>query len=180
VPIIGGLGRLVPNKGVDILIEACVHLKARNAPFQCVIHGVEEDGGVASFVEKRKLANLSETEFSLPGWSEAPDEFLRSVDIFCMPSRREVLSSALLEALAAGRPIVCTRVPGLETAFDDGVEGFFVDIEDSEQLADALELLIRDRGLRLTMGEAARRRAAQFDVKVVGVQLRKALEELTA
>jgi glycosyltransferase involved in cell wall biosynthesis len=96
-----------------------------------------------------------------------------------MPSRREVLSIALLESLAAGRPIVCMKIPGLEEVFDQGVEGYFVDMEDDRQLADMLSLLLSDRALRLKMGRAARRRAHAFDINVVGGQLKNAVRELS-
>jgi glycosyltransferase involved in cell wall biosynthesis len=46
VPVIGGLGRLVPNKGFDVLLSACARLKERGIAFQCIIHGVDDRGGV--------------------------------------------------------------------------------------------------------------------------------------
>jgi len=178
VPVIGGLGRLVPNKGFDVLLGALGLLKARGIAFRCVVHGVDDAGGVTALENMRDQFGLSAEEVSFPGWTAEPQAFLRSVDIFCLPSRREVQSLALLEALAAGRPIVCTRVPGLEQVFTDGVEGIFVDIEDEAGLADALEALLRDRTRRLAMGRAARLRARDFDINAVGAQLRAALEDL--
>jgi len=178
VPVIGGLGRLVPNKGFDVLLGALVLLKERSTAFRCVIHGVDDAGSVAAFEKMRGQLGLGAHEVAFPGWTAEPQAFLRSLDIFCLPSRREVQSIALLEALAAGRPIVCARIPGLEQVFTEGVEGIFVDIEDRVGLADALDALLRDRDKRLAMGRAARRRAHDFDVDAVGGRLRAALEEL--
>jgi len=178
VPVIGGLGRLVPNKGFDVLLKALALLKARGTAFRCVIQGVDEAGSVAHFENMRDQLGLGAEEAAFPGWTDQPQAFLRSVDIFCLPSRREVQSLALLEALAAGRPIVCTRVPGLEQVFTDGVEGQFVDIEDETGLAGVLGVLLHDRDRRLAMGRAARRRARDFDITAVGAQLRTALEDL--
>ena len=179
VPIIGGLGRLVPNKGFDVLLSACAELKARGIAFRCIVHGVDTQGSVASHEKIRDQLGLDESEVSFAGWTDDPHRFLREIDIFCMPSRREVLSIALLESLAAGRPVVCTNVPGLEQVFAHGVEGYFVDIEDDRQLADMLGILLLDRALRIKMGRAARRRAHDFDINVVGRQLENAVRELS-
>ena len=178
VPIIGSLGRLVPNKGFDVLLSACAKLKERGIAFQCIVHGFDNKGSVAPYEIMRDRLGLNENEVSFPGWTAEPHQFLREIDIFCMPSRREVQSIALLESLAAGRPIVCTNIPGLGSVFEHGVEGYFVDIEDDEQLADVLCILLLDRALRLEMGRAARRRAYDFDVNVVSGQLKNALREL--
>ena len=180
VPLIGGLGRLVPNKGFDILIEALAKLKRRGIAFSCIIHGVDEAGSTASFEAMRDKAGLSADDLAFPGWTQAPHDFLRSLDIFAMPSRREVLSIALLEALSAGRPIVCARVPGLEDVFSEGREGFFVDIGDVEGLAEALEKLLLDRELRATMGKAARERSRRFDIGAIGAEMKAALGSLIA
>ena len=179
IPIIGGLGRLVPNKGFDILMSACSKLKQRGVPFRCIIHGVDEGGSVAPFERMRDSFDLSSEDVAIPGWTDDPVAFLRSLDIFCMPSRKEVLSIALLEALAAGRPIVCSRTPGLEAILTDAVEGLFVNLGDDIGLADALETMLRNRDLRIRMGQAARLRAADFDISVIGPRLKNALIELS-
>ena len=178
VPLIGGLGRLVPNKGFDILFQALGRLKLRGIRFECIIHGVDERGSTSDFEALRSQAGLSKDDVAFPGWTTSPHDFLRSLDIFAMPSRREVLSIALLEALEAGRPIVCARVPGLEDVFTEGREGFFVDIGDVNGLEGALEKLLLDASLRSTMGKAARERARRFEIGAVGVEMREALQSL--
>jgi|GEM_PF-5611698 len=180
IPLIGGLGRLVPNKGFDILLEALAILKRRGTAFSCIIHGVDDNGRTESFEAMRDRLGLDANEVAFPGWTKTPHDFLRSLDIFAMPSRREVLSIALLEALAAGRPIVCAQVPGLEDVFSEGNEGFFVDIGDVEGLATALESLLNNAKLRGQMGHAARERARRFDIATIGLEMRNALESLMA
>ena len=179
IPLIGGLGRLVPNKGFDILIKALAKLKRRGIAFSCIVHGVDETGGTASFEAMREQAGLSPDDLAFPGWTQTPQDFLRSLDIFAMPSRREVLSIALLEALSAGRPIVCARVPGLEDVFTEGREGLFVDIGDVDGLVAALEKLLHDPELRVTMGQSARERSRRFDIGVIGAEMKTALSELS-
>lgn len=177
-PVIGGLGRLVPNKGFDILMQALLILKKKGVPFYCVIHGLDEKNSTQTFVKKRDAIGLTSEDVFFGGWTSDPDMFLRSIDIFCMPSRREVLSIALLQALAAGRPIICTRIPGFEDVFQNSVEGFFVDIENVDQLAHKLKLLLCDHHLRLEMGRRARKRAERFEIAQIGKELRNSLESL--
>jgi len=178
VPIIGSLGRLVPNKGFDVLLSACTKLKERGTAFQCIVHGLDNKGSVTPYESMRDHLGLNQNEFSFAGWTSEPHQFLREIDIFCMPSRREVQSIALLESLAAGRPIVCSNIPGFESIFKHGVEGYFVNIDDDEQLARILNVLLRDRALRLKMGRAARRRAYDFDINVVSRHMKIAVREL--
>jgi len=177
---IGALGRIAPNKGFDVLVAACRKLADTGLDVRCVIGGVDLEGKVDSLAQLRDAAGLTPAQIELPGWISDPAAFLRSLDIFVMSSRREVLSIALLEALESGRPIVCTRVPGLESVFDDGVEGLFVDIEDAQGLADAIATLVNDRPRALAMAAAARTRARQYDLPVIGARLRQALAELAA
>lgn len=176
---IGALGRIAPNKGFDVLVAACRKLADTGVDIRCVIGGVDLDGKVDSLAKLRDEAGLSPAQVELPGWISDPAAFLRSLDIFVMSSRREVLSIALLEALESGRPIVCTRVPGLESVFDDGVEGLFVDIEDAQGLADAIAAIVKDRPRARAMAAAARTRARQYDLPVIGERLRIALAELS-
>lgn len=177
---IGALGRIAPNKGFDILIEACRLLVERAVKVRCVIGGVDLEGKTEALAALRAAAGLSPEDVHFPGWISDPAAFLRSLDVFVMPSRREVLSIALLEALEAGRPIVCTRVPGLESVFDHGTEGLFVDLEDPRGLADAIASLVAQPEMARAMAAAARRRAAQFDLPVIGRRLSEALHELAA
>ncbi len=177
---IGALGRIAPNKGFDVLVEACRLLAQSGVKVRCVIGGVDLQGTTDELVRLRDAAGLSPEQLHLPGWISDPAAFLRSLDIFVMPSRREVLSIALLEAMEAGRPIVCTRVPGLESVFDDGKEGLFVDIEDAKGLADAIASLVRSPEKAKAMAAAARSRAATYDLPAIGKRLYQALEDLAA
>jgi glycosyltransferase involved in cell wall biosynthesis len=79
--------------------------------------------------------------------------------IVCLPSYREGLPKALIEASAAGRAIVTTNVPGCRDVVEDGVTGVLVPPRQFGLLAEALEKLIMDSGLRLRLGRAARSRA---------------------
>ena len=92
--------------------------------------------------------------------------------IVCMPSYREGLPKSLLEAAAAGRPIVTTDVPGCREVVIDGVNGFLVAPGDATQLAAKLGLLLEDAELRRRMGVQGRKRAeAEFGSDAVISQI---------
>jgi glycosyltransferase involved in cell wall biosynthesis len=81
---------------------------------------------------------------------------IASSHIVCLPSYREGLPKSLLEAAAAGRPMVATDVPGCREVVLPGVTGLLVQPRDAEQLAAALERLISDPAMRERMGHSAR------------------------
>ncbi len=88
-------------------------------------------------------------------------ELLRGVDLLALPSRIEGFPYTILEAMAAGVPVVATRVYGIPEAVDDGVTGTLVGVGDVGALSAAFSTLIGDRALRSRMGNAARRRFEQ-------------------
>jgi len=88
-------------------------------------------------------------------------ELSAACDVFCMPStKREGLARAIIEAMAYRVPPVVTDAGGSPELVVDGVSGFVVPPRDAQGLADAIEKLYRDKGLRQRMGEAARERIA--------------------
>ena len=88
-------------------------------------------------------------------------EILAEADIACLPSYREGLPKALLEAMAVGLPCVTTDVPGCRSVVSDGDNGLLVPVRDVAALATALAKLIGDPGLRQRMGRRGRARVEQ-------------------
>lgn len=103
----------------------------------------------------------------------APD--LHDALVFALPSSREGLPTAMLEAMAAARPVVVTDVGHVRTVVRDGVDGFIVPVGDIDALTDRLDVLLRDRRLTGAMGQAGRQRAAAHDVGTVANRLRDVL-----
>ncbi|MCA1961093.1 MAG: glycosyltransferase family 4 protein [Desulfomonile sp.] len=152
---IGFVGRLVHQKGVDVLMQA-VALLEPELPFVIDIVG---DG--AERQELRSLAaNLGvEDRVRFLGWKAGEElpELYRRMDAFVLPSRDEGMPNVVLEAMASGLPVVATRVAGTEELVCDGKTGLIVPPEDHQALAAALRRTITDGTARTAMGAAGRR-----------------------
>ncbi|UDF03952.1 glycosyltransferase [Asticcacaulis sp. AND118] len=140
-PRIGSLGRLHVNKGFDVLIRAASVLRDRGTDVSLVIAG---DGP-----EKEALNTLIadlrlEDRVALLGWIEPPDGFLASLDLFVLSSRVEPFGLVVAEAMAAGAPIVSTRIDGPRHILRDGELAGMVPPEDPQALADAIEAVAKD------------------------------------
>jgi glycosyltransferase involved in cell wall biosynthesis len=108
-------------------------------------------------------------------------ELLAAADIACIPSLREGLSVFSLEAMAAGVPVVASRVGGLPESVAEGVTGLLAEPGDEAALAAALERLLADRDLRERMGVAARERARErFSARAMAEKTERLYEELLA
>src|SRR5262249_4735618 len=97
--------------------------------------------------------------FALPGAVADVPGFLAGLDVAVLPSRAEGMSNALLEYMAAGRPVVATPVGATPEVIEDGVHGLLVQPGDPEALAAAIGRLLSDLALASRLGAAARARA---------------------
>jgi glycosyltransferase involved in cell wall biosynthesis len=150
------LASLVHRKGLDVLLDALS--RAREESLTLWIAG---DGPDRSSLEARsERLGLSGRVRFLGHRADAPD-LLAACDIFVLPSRREGLGVAALEAMAARRPVVASRVGGLAEAVVDGKTGMLVPPEDPGALALALDRLAADPELRLRLGEAGPARVSE-------------------
>jgi glycosyltransferase involved in cell wall biosynthesis len=103
---------------------------------------------------------------------------LAGLDVFCMTSRFEGLSIALLEAMANGIPPVVTAVGGIPEAVRDEIDGLLVPPGDARATASALGRVVRDDGLRRRLGLAARARAEVFDLDAAVRRLEQIYESV--
>jgi glycosyltransferase involved in cell wall biosynthesis len=165
-PRIISIGRLVAFKGFDYLIDACAELVRRGLEFTCEIIG---DGPLRGDLEARiRKLNLSDRVHLLGSLSQAVVlEKLRSADIFALASvtdiqgASDVFPTVIIEAMAAARPVVSTRLAGIPESIVHGETGLLVPPEDTMALAEALGRLIQDAKLRLHYGRAGRERIEQ-------------------
>ncbi|HLF22996.1 MAG TPA: glycosyltransferase family 4 protein, partial [Burkholderiales bacterium] len=98
--------------------------------------------------------------------------------VLVLPSEYETFGIVLLEAMAAGVPIVASRAGGIPEVVDDGGEGILVEPNDSRALASALHRLLEDKSLRMEMGLAGRLKARRYDWARVVERVEQVYEQL--
>ena len=172
---IGCIGRLEEQKGHRYLLEACTKLPQ---PFHVIIAG---DGRLRRELERRAAELGVAAQVSFLGARSDVAEILRALDIYVMPSLWEGLSLAMLEAMAAGLPLVISDVSGVAQAFGDEECGVRVPPRDAAALAQAIRDLAQSPERRQRLGDAGRRRVrAEFDIEVMIRRLSAVYEEACA
>ncbi|MGH7813568.1 MAG: glycosyltransferase [Candidatus Binataceae bacterium] len=155
--VVAAVGALHQRKGHRFLIEA-IASHAETARLRCLIAG---DGPLRNELEA-EIARLGCTaRVRLLGRIGDPRELLRAADIFAMPSLKEGLGVAALEAMACGLPVVASAVGGLNEAVVNKRTGIIVAPERSDELAAAIARLAAASELRNEMGAAGRIRAVE-------------------
>lgn len=159
VPVAAYVARMIRPKGVDVLMAAAEILAARNVPLVIELHGDTDDGNPEAIPSAAIRAWADGDRRRYLGFTRDVAAIWRRADIFVLPARsREGMPRALLEAASSARAAIVTDVPGCRHFVKDGVEGLVVPPDDARALADALERLARDAGLRERLGAAARAR----------------------
>lgn len=155
---IGIVARLSVEKDHGTLFRAIAKLRRRGRAVRLVIVG---DGPERAELEvvARELGIGDMTTFA--GLCPPKPNPHHLFDVSVLSSTSEAFPNSLLEAMAAEKPVVATRVGGTVDAVDDGITGFLVPPRAPEAMADALELLLRDAALRRRLGKAGRDRAAR-------------------
>jgi glycosyltransferase involved in cell wall biosynthesis len=153
-PLIGLVGRFICDKGQDIAIEALSRL---SVPAHLALIG-DPATPWGRDMRLRSQSAPGRDRIHFVGFRDDAREQLADLDLLVAPSRREALSLTLIEAAAAGVPVVASRVGGIPEVVLDGQTGILVAPEDPTGLARAIESLITDPALRMRLGQAARRR----------------------
>jgi glycosyltransferase involved in cell wall biosynthesis len=170
--LVAFLGDLKPEKGVHELVEAIALARARGHEVRAVLAG---EGPSREALERRARAlGLLGDGIVLPGWLGPADKerLLARASCFCLPSHGEGLPLALLEAMAAGKAVVASRVGGIPEVARPGREALLVPPREVEALAAALARVAGDADLRQRLGAAARERVrAEFSESVVAERL---------
>lgn len=157
------VARMLRDKGIPEFAEAARLLRGRGVPVRCRLVGGTDDGNPTSLDVPTLRAWEREGLVEWLGARADVPAVWRESHVACLPSHREGLPKALIEAAACGRPIVTTDVPGCREVVRDGVEGLLVPARDARALADAIAALAADPERRARMGAAARARAeAEF------------------
>jgi glycogen(starch) synthase len=173
------LGRVVVKKGFDLLIRAFDSISSRHPDVTLAIGGSgHEEEALHRLVADLRLADrvrflgrLTRTEVA---------STMAAAEVFVMPSRLEPFGIVLLEAWRAGRATIATSRGGPPEFVEDGETGLLADPFDTPALAAALDAALRDPARRRALGEAGRRRAADFDWPTIAALYQQVYAEIIA
>ncbi|UNK17050.1 glycosyltransferase family 4 protein [Paenibacillus sp. N3/727] len=144
--------RLVPAKGLDVLLKACAELKRKG--YDYVLHIIGDGPSRQELEDMAKdLGIYQETIFY--GYTLHPEEFMPFFDIFVLPSRAEAFGSVFAEAALSCLALVGSNVGGIAEQIEDGVNGLLVPPEDYVALGEALEKVISDPQYRYELARSA-------------------------
>ena len=160
------VARLVPQKGIDVLIRALAQTSGAAQDWTLTLVG---DGPEREALERQVLQAGLDEKVHFLGFRSDPQTSLLQAGVFVLPSRYEGMPNALLEAMAVGLAVVVTDAsPGPLEVVEAGVTGLVVPSDDPAALADALDRLAAQPQLRERLGAAAREALRQSDWPVVG------------
>lgn len=158
VPQLITLCRLVPAKGLDVLLQACAKLKQKKIPFVLHIIG---DGPMRKSLENMAVELDLYDEIIFYGYMLHPEEFMPFFDIFVLPSRAEAFGSVFAEAALSWVALIGTDVGGIAEQIQHGENGLLVGVNEVEQLAAAIERLIMEPHTRYQLAKTAWERATE-------------------
>ncbi|GAH20076.1 unnamed protein product, partial [marine sediment metagenome] len=156
------VGRLEKRKGLNYLLEAFEQVKQEIPDSRLIIVG--PGTRLRRKYEKQVMrSGLKDVVFAgLVSYDELP-RYYKTADVFCAPATgRESFGIVLLEAMAAGKPIVASNIEGYASVVTHGVDGLLVPPEDKEMLAQTLISLLTDQSLRQEMGAKGRVKALEY------------------
>ncbi|MGA2192408.1 MAG: glycosyltransferase family 4 protein [Nitrospirota bacterium] len=156
------LGSLTRKKGFDLLINAMAIVAKEDAGVMLLIAG---EGQERKYLERLVLSLGLQGRVVFTGIISGQEKIdaVKGCKFGVSSSRREPFSNSNLEFLAAGKPLVATRVGGNVEVVKDGLNGFLVEPEDPQALAGAMVKVLKDERLRQTMGENSKKEAARFE-----------------
>ncbi|MBQ5558505.1 MAG: glycosyltransferase family 4 protein [Lachnospiraceae bacterium] len=156
------IGELNDNKNHRIILEAFAKLKRRDVHFVVCGRGDKE----SELLELAETLGIKE-QVHLLGFRMDAKEWLHEADIFVFPSKREGLSVSLMEAMAAGLPVVCSKIRGNVDLIDDEKGGFLCSSTDSEQFLKGIKYLIEHEEERKNMGDYNQKKIEDFHLDKV-------------
>ncbi len=155
---IGLVGRLAPEKGVDIFLHAAAEIRKKHPDVGFLIAG---DGPDRELLDSLKDNLALGDSVTFCGLSDDMPAFYASIDLLVSASRREGMPIALLEAIAAGLPVVATSVGAVPEVIRNGHNGLLVPPCSVSDLTNAVSQLLEDVNLRKALAESAQRSASE-------------------
>ncbi len=173
--VVGTVGRLVPVKGQEFLIEAAKHIIPKYPSMLFMFAG---DGYLRQNLERKAQEMGIKENVIFLGWRDDADKIISIYDIFVLPSLNEGMGRVLVEAMALGKPIVASRVGGIPDLIAHGQNGFLVPPRNPEQLAKYIQILIEDKEKRESMGQAGKKISLSFSQEAMIEKITSLYDEL--
>ena len=156
--LVGFIGALVPHKAPEDLVAALAHLPPH-------VHGLfVGEGKLEPALRRQAKAGGIDGRTHFLGYREDVPRLLRSLDVFCLPSHEEGLGTSVLDAMAAGVPVVGADGGGIPEMVEPGVSGLLAPAGKPEELARALSRVLEDPDLARRLQEGGSRRVEAFHV----------------
>ena len=166
--VVGFVGWLTAIKGVSFLVRAMSGVIQKHQNCLLVLVGKGDEKGEEEIKLKEQVENLGLADNArFLGWRQDVDEITRCFDVFVLPSLNEGMGRVLVEAMAAGLPIVATRVGGIPDLVIDGKNGMLVPPKDTVALERAISELLSDKARRKQMGETGKRMCRPYSVEAM-------------
>lgn len=166
------VGRLLAEKGVNEFVDAARIVKKKHPDVEFVMLGGLDEGNPGALTMNYMEELVESGTVIYPGQVINVNDWLASASVFVLPSYREGIPRSTQEAMALGRAVITTDVPGCRETVEDGVNGFLVPPWSAEALADKMYCFIEDLTLAQRMGQASLRMAREkFDGDVVSRRL---------
>lgn len=160
--VVGTVGRLVTVKGHTFLLDAARAILAKRPRTVFVLVG---EGDLHGELEKQAEQLGIREKIIFAGWHSDVSEIIPLFDVFVLPSINEGMGKVLVEAMAAGKPVVASRVGGIIDLIHDGENGILVPPAQPQPLAEAILALLADENLRKRYGSAGKKKVyPEFDI----------------
>ncbi|MDD5589867.1 MAG: glycosyltransferase family 4 protein [Candidatus Portnoybacteria bacterium] len=164
IKTIGALANFYPEKRLDILIEAA-NLLIKNPQTKFKIFFILIGSGPLEKQIKTKIAQMGLADkFILTGILPNAARYLKAFDVFVLPSEKEGLPYTIIEAMAAGLPIVASRVGGIPEMVQDGMNGYLISPHDPEALAERVLQLLENPTLARIFAETSLKKVQDFSL----------------
>ncbi len=164
------VARLLREKGIEDYAAAARIVKLRYPQVRFILLG-GLDSNPGSITQEDVLVWVKEGILEWPGHTEV-HPWMAQTSVFVLPSYREGVPASTQEAIAMGRAVITTDVPGCRETVNDGVNGFLVPVRNPQALVEKMQLFIESPDLIVSMGQASRRLAEErFDVHKVNLRL---------
>ena len=165
------VGELSKRKNHEIIIKALSQIENNNIHYLIV-----GEGSLLQYLQKCVSEQHLEQRVHFLGYRKDVAELYKSSDICCFPSIHEGLPVALMEAMASGLPVVCSKIRGSIDLINEG-EGHLCDTLDTDGFAQAISCLVEDKELQLKMGKMSKESVDKYSIETIIKAMNKCMKK---